>query len=192
MGAAASMPPTTRIAGAVAAVRCSRCAPRNLRYVQAAASASMRSSRSAAPAARSLASLRAPLRCASCAHPWLASLSVSSVVARGWAPQLRPRHVPRARFLGVLDSGLLAARSTGTSTPTPFFRPHFSGQSKPSNRRIAIALKVLVFNSNKIRNGFKFAFHKNPAIALQTNFKGFLAVVFCYFSMPSFRQFKVD
>jgi hypothetical protein len=42
MAAAASMPPNRRNAGAVAAVRCSRCAPRNLRYVQAAASASMR------------------------------------------------------------------------------------------------------------------------------------------------------
>ena len=58
-------------------------ATRNLRYVQTAASASMRSSRCAAPAARSLASLRAPLRGASCAPSMACSPTARSVVARG-------------------------------------------------------------------------------------------------------------
>jgi hypothetical protein len=81
------MPPNRCIAGAAATVRCSRFAPRNLRYAQAAASASLRLLMRAAPAAHlpAVPARFAPLRFLRAIHGLLAPSSPRFARARATA-----------------------------------------------------------------------------------------------------------
>lgn len=82
------------LSGAARGIHAALTAPRpsNPRYVQLAASASMR----LAFACRSCGTVASVLRQQPARHPWLASPSASSVIARGHAKRPRPAFVPRA------------------------------------------------------------------------------------------------